>query len=122
MNQSGSGQQGPSRTGRWFAWLAVIGLIVGLTAFYDALTQRSNGIVQVVNEDGQAMVVLQRDRSGHYLAEGEINGQPLVFLIDTGATDVAIAEKTARAMGLEFGPRIRIMTAVGPAIDRKSVV
>jgi aspartyl protease family protein len=93
----------------------VIGLIVGLTAFYDALTQRSNGIIQVVSEDGHAMVVLQRSRSGHYLAEGKINGLPMVFLIDTGATDVAIAEKTARAMGLEFGPRIRIMTAAGPA-------
>ena len=115
MNQPGSAQQAPSRTGRWFAWLAVIGLIVGLTAFYDALTRRGSGIIQVVNEDGHAMVVLQRDRSGHYLAEGEINGLPLVFLIDTGATDVAIAEKTARAMGLEFGPRIQIMTAAGPA-------
>ena len=115
MNQPGSAQQPHSGTSRWFAWVAVIGLIIGLTAFYDALTQRSNGIIQVVSEDGHAMVVLQRSRSGHYLAEGKINGQPLVFLIDTGATDVAIAEKTARAMGLEFGPRIRIMTAAGPA-------
>jgi len=115
MNQPGPAQQAHSRTSHWFAWVAVIGLIVGLTAFYEALTQRSNGIVQVVNEDGQAMVVVQRDRSGHYLAEGEINGLPLVFLIDTGATDVAIAEKTAEAMGLEFGPRIQIMTAAGPA-------
>ncbi len=115
MNQPGSEQQEYSRTGRWFSWVAVIGLIVGFTAFYDALTQRSNGIIQVVNEDGHVMVALQRDRSGHYLAEGEINGLPLVFLIDTGATDVAISDKTARAMGLEFGPRIQIMTAAGPA-------
>ena len=116
MNQPGSEQRAHSRTGRWFAWLAVIGLIIALTAFYDALTQRSNGITELVNEDGHAMVVLQRGRSGHYLAEGKINGLPLVFLIDTGATDVAIAEKTARAMGLEFGPRIQIMTAAGPAM------
>jgi aspartyl protease family protein len=115
MNQPGSAQQPHSRTSRWFAWVAVIGLIVGLTAFYDAITRRGNGIIQVVNEDGHSMVVLQRGRSGHYLAEGKINGLPLVFLIDTGATDVAIGEKTARAMGLEFGPRIRIMTAAGPA-------
>jgi len=114
-NQPDSAEIVHTRIGRLFAWVAVIGLIVGLTAFYDALTQRSNGVIQVLNEDGHAMVVLQRSRSGHYLAEGKINGQPLVFLIDTGATDVAIAEKTARAMGLEFGPRIRIMTAAGPA-------
>ena len=108
-------QQAHSRTGRWFAWVAVIGLIIGLTAFFDALTQRSNVMIQTVNENGQAMVKLQRERNGHYLAEGKINGSPVVFIIDTGATDVAIAEKTARAMGLEFGPRIQITTAAGPA-------
>ena len=116
MKQPGSEQQPHSRTGHWFAWVAVIGLIVGLTAFYEALTQRSAGIIQVVNEDGRATVVLQRERSGHYVAEGKINGLPMVFLIDTGATDVAIAEKAAKAMGLEFGPRIQIMTAAGPAM------
>jgi len=115
MNQPGSTKQAHARTGRWFAWVAVIGLMVGLTAFYQALTQRNNGIIQSMNENGRAMVVLQRARSGHYLAEGKINGLPLVFLIDTGSTDVAIAERKARAMGLEFGPRIQVMTAAGPA-------
>ena len=90
-------------------------MVIGLTAFYEALTERNSGIVMSVNEDGHAWVVVQRERNGHYLAEGKINGHPLVFLIDTGATDVAIAESTARAMGLEFGPRIQIMTAAGPA-------
>ena len=115
MNQSGSEQKAGTRTGRWFAWVAVVGLMVGLTAFYQALTQRSSGITQVVNEDGRVMVVVERERSGPDLAEGKINGLPIVFLIDTGATDVAIAERTARAMGLEFGPPVRIMTAAGPA-------
>jgi aspartyl protease family protein len=114
MNQSGSVHQTSSRTGQWFAWFAVIGMIVGLTAFFQVLTKSSNGITQVVTEDGHAMVVMERGRSGHYLAEGKINGLPLVFLIDTGATDVAIGEKTARTMGLEFGPLIRVMTAAGP--------
>ena len=115
MNKPGSMQQTQSPTGRWFTWIAVIGLMVGLTAFYHAITQRDAGIIQAVNEDGRMMVVLQRERSGHYRAEGKINGLPLVFLIDTGATDVAIAESAARAMGLAFGPRIRIITASGPA-------
>jgi len=57
---------------------------------------------------------LQRERSGHYVAEGQINGNVVMFLVDTGATDVAVSEKMARAMGLDFGPRIRVMTAAGP--------
>ena len=113
----GSGKEnhkGP-RAGRYFAWLAILGLMIGLTAFYSALTGRGGGIVERVDENGRTMVVLQRDRSGHFVAEGEINGNPVVFLVDTGATDVAISERAARAMGLEFGPRITVMTAAGPA-------
>jgi aspartyl protease family protein len=123
MNQQESGENTRASPGknehsltrRSFTWVAVIGLMIGLTAFYQALTQRSSGITQGVNEYGRAMVVLQRQRNGHYLAEGEINGQPLVFLVDTGATDVAVSVKTAKLLKLEFGPRIQIMTAAGPA-------
>jgi aspartyl protease family protein len=103
------------RTGRRLAWMAVIGLIIGLTAFFNAITPRNGGIVESVDEGGRAMIVLQRGRSGHFVAEGLINGRPIVFLVDTGATDVAVSERTARALGLEFGPRITVMTAAGPA-------
>ena len=111
--------QGPeenrhSVTGRLFAWIAIIGLMVGLTAFYHALTQDRGGIVSSDGYGASASVVLERERSGHYVAQGQINGHPVTFLVDTGATDVAISENMARAMGLEFGPRIRVMTAAGP--------
>ena len=89
--------------------------MLGLTAFYHALTQRDSSIVETVSETGNSMVSLQRDRTGHFLAEGSINGHAVVFLVDTGATDVAVSEDTARAMGLEFGPRITVMTAAGPS-------
>jgi aspartyl protease family protein len=115
VNQQDSENQVNSVAGRRLAWLAVIGLMVGLTAFYHVVTGRGTGITESFDESGRAMVTLQRDRSGHYLARGEINGQPVLFLVDTGATDVAIPEKLARSMGLEFGPRIRVMTAAGPA-------
>lgn len=103
-----------TRASKLLAWFAVIGLMIGLTAFYHALTMRGGGFKQDYGADGRAMVTLQRDRSGHYIAEGQINGNAMVFLLDTGATDVAVSEKTARALGLEFGPRITVMTAAGP--------
>jgi aspartyl protease family protein len=102
------------------AWLAVIGLIIGLTAFFQAVTQRESGMLQSVGENGRAMVVLQQDRSGHYQAEGAINGQPVLFLVDTGATDVAVSERLARKMGLDFGPRVTVMTAAGPSAAWKT--
>ena len=108
------GQPANPKVGRRLAWLAVIGIMIGLTAFYQALIRRDGGITEKVDSEGRAMVALERDRSGHFLAEGEINGHAVVFLIDTGATDVAVSERTAREMGLEFGPRITVMTAAGP--------
>lgn len=90
--------------------------MIGLTAFYHALTLRGGGIIQSQNENGRAMVTLARDRSGHFIAEGGINGHAILFLVDTGATDVAISEKTAREIGLQFGPQITVMTAAGPAV------
>lgn len=98
-----------------FIWLAVIGVMLGLTAFYHALTQRGGGIVSSQNENGRIMVSLARDRSGHYLADGGINGQAVRFLVDTGATDVAISVETAQKIGVPYGPRITVMTAAGPA-------
>jgi aspartyl protease family protein len=115
MDHQNSVNRPQSRTGKRLAWLAVIGLMIGLTAFYQAVTRRGGGIIESFDENGRALVVLQRDRSGHYLAQGEINGLPVHFLVDTGATDVAISEKLARSIGLEFGPRVTVMTAAGPA-------
>lgn len=101
--------------GRLFAWLAVIGLIVGLTAFYHVVTQRDSSIIETVGENGNSVVSLQRDRTGHFLAQGLINGHEVMFLVDTGATDVAVSEAAAREMGLKFGPRITVLTAAGPS-------
>jgi len=104
-----------SRTGRWLAWLGVLGLMVGLTAFYQLLMPASGGLVQRVTEGETVRIELQRDRSGHYRVPGEINGHEVAFLVDTGATDIAVSERVARAMGLDFGPRTTVMTAAGPA-------
>ena len=104
-----------SRTGRRLAWLAAIGAIVGLTAFYQALAPGAGGLEQSVSGAPGNRVVLKRDRSGHFMAPGQINGQAVAFLVDTGATDVAVSERTARALGLEFGPQTAVMTAAGPA-------
>ena len=68
-----------------------------------------------VDGSGRATVVIEQGRGGHYHADGAINGQAIHFLVDTGATDVAISDDAARALGLEFGPRITVMTAAGPA-------
>lgn len=59
-------------------------------------------------------IVLERNRYGHYLAGGRINGQDVEFMVDTGASDVSIPASTGARLGLRAGyPRI-YNTANGP--------
>ena len=59
-------------------------------------------------------VRLQRNPQGHYLAQGEINGQRVTFLVDTGATRVALSPGLAQKLGLARGTVVTVQTANGP--------
>ncbi|MBV2204803.1 retropepsin-like aspartic protease family protein [Pseudomonas phenolilytica] len=55
---------------------------------------------------------------GHYWIAGSINGQPVQFLVDTGATSVAINENQARRLGIDYraaGQPLLVNTASGTA-------
>jgi len=95
-------------------WLAALVLLGGLYALFSMLNQK-NGPVISIDAGGAAMIVLEQDRNGHYQVPGKINNQSVNFLVDTGATDVAVPESIARALGLKFGPQVQVMTAAGPS-------
>jgi aspartyl protease family protein len=88
--------------------------MLGLTALYQASMRNTKIMQSMIDSDGTVMLILQRGRDGHYHADGEINGNPVNFLVDTGATDIAVSGDVARSLGLEFGPAITLMTAAGP--------
>ncbi|MDH3902849.1 MAG: TIGR02281 family clan AA aspartic protease [Xanthomonadales bacterium] len=113
MSEYGSNPN--SQLGRRMLWVAAIGLLGGFYLLFSMLEEGGSGTVSSVDSSGATMVVLEQDRNGHYEAEGQINGRSVTFLVDTGATDVALPESTARALGLDFGPKVRVMTAAGPA-------
>jgi aspartyl protease family protein len=46
--------------------------------------------------------VLAADARGHFLAEGAINGNPVRFVVDTGATVVALPAHEARRLGIDY--------------------
>ncbi|HWW48167.1 MAG TPA: TIGR02281 family clan AA aspartic protease [Xanthobacteraceae bacterium] len=43
---------------------------------------------------------LTRDRRGHFHAEGRVSGRRLTFMVDTGATVVALTERAAAEIGI----------------------
>lgn len=58
-------------------------------------------------------LVIPRQRDGHFYVRGEINHQPVNFLVDTGASSVAISSALARAAQLPEGRAITVSTANG---------
>lgn len=68
-----------------------------------------------VSEGGGAEIVIPRSRNGHYYVAGTINGHPTTFMIDTGATTVAIDPALARAAKVPKGFSATFNTASGPA-------
>jgi aspartyl protease family protein len=62
-------------------------------------------------------VTLAADGRGHFIAESQVNGIPMRFLVDTGATMISIPGNEARRIGLKFanGQRGVAQTANGPA-------
>ncbi|MCK0166082.1 TIGR02281 family clan AA aspartic protease [Jannaschia sp. S6380] len=54
----------------------------------------------ITGADG-VVVDLPRRRDGHYYMELEVNGVPLDFVVDTGATDLVLSRDDARAIGIE---------------------
>lgn len=91
--------------------------LLGLTFLFDGwLETQSNpnrDPFSIETSSGTRQVVLQQNRQGHYVAGGEINGLPVTFLLDTGATDVAIPASIANKAGLSRGSASQASTANG---------
>jgi len=96
------------------AWVMTLGL---LTMLFNKILDRQynpNQQLQSMAGDGEVReVVLKRNKHGHYVASGQINGEPVIFLLDTGATHVAVNEELANKLQLQRGKRFISQTANG---------
>ncbi|HEY7883807.1 MAG TPA: TIGR02281 family clan AA aspartic protease [Cellvibrionaceae bacterium] len=54
---------------------------------------------------------------GHYMTPGRINGMPVEFMVDTGATSIAMNSVDARRLGINYttGQSMQVSTANGLA-------
>jgi aspartyl protease family protein len=66
---------------------------------------------------GPAQVVLKADSSGHFMAQGQINGGIARMMVDTGATLIAMPASDAIRLGVDYrkGEPTLVSTANGTA-------
>jgi len=63
-------------------------------------------------------IVLTESSGGHFMTAGQINGRAAQFMVDTGATLVAMSTQDAERLGLSYktGQPVRMATANGDSV------
>jgi aspartyl protease family protein len=115
-----------NKIAKLFVWLAWIIAIVLLMYFFQGVLDKQynpNSQPKVsLNNAGQAEVVLQQNRQGHYVTLGSINGTSVTFLLDTGATQVSIPAHIADELQLESFGSYPVQTANGTVTVYKTKI
>ncbi len=70
---------------------------------------------QSKTDAGAKRVVLTADSQGHFMPPGQINGRQVQFMVDTGASTVALSAADAKRIGLNYesGTKVNVSTANG---------
>jgi len=95
----------------WFAFLIM--LVLGFDRYLSEQANPNDRPSPVYAADGSAEVILMQNRQGHYIAEGQINKTWVLFVVDTGATNISIPGKLAKEMNLTAGFPQKTRTANG---------
>jgi aspartyl protease family protein len=94
-------------------WVLLIGL--GTWWWQGWLDDRQNPNADLARAAAGEPLTLERNPSGHFVATGRINGEPVEFLLDTGATYVAVPAELADRLDLERQREVWFSTANGRA-------
>ncbi|MGH1461322.1 MAG: retropepsin-like aspartic protease family protein [Neptuniibacter sp.] len=103
----------PRRIGQGMWAIAWVILLALLYQFFDDQVEEKYSPNKNLLTNNSSVVVLKRNRSGHYVAPGKINGTEVTFLLDTGATTVSVPSNIADKIGLKYGHRQQVGTANG---------
>jgi len=96
---------------------ATIWLVLGAIVFVGYEWRRHEALKATFTTDG-GVVEIRRGADGHYHWPGTLNGTRVDFLVDTGASGVAIPAALADRLGLIVEGTVRSSTAGGWATGR----
>lgn len=89
-------------------WLAIV---IGGYFLIDQLSAPAPVVRSTRN--GQHEIIVPVARDGHYYLDGEINGQSVTFLVDTGASYISVGSDFSRRANLPAGVAGFFKTANG---------
>lgn len=95
------------------AWAAGLFLATRFFGEWEDKQENPNAVVTSQHGDGYVEVQLVGNRQGHFVSTGKINDHLVPFLLDTGATDVAVPGEVADTLQLQRGAPVWVNTANG---------
>lgn len=107
-----------NKISRLFVWITWLLLLATLGFGFNEFLERKynpNQQPESYQQNDTNVVILERSSYGHYVTTGEINQQPVTFMLDTGATNVSIPEQVANTLNLEKMRSYYVQTANGKA-------
>jgi aspartyl protease family protein len=88
-------------------FIIVAGLVVGAAGivgkYIDGPAKPAPAAVAVPNtptQTGARIVSIGRDHRGHFQANGRVDGRSVSFMVDTGASVIALTERDADRLGI----------------------
>jgi aspartyl protease family protein len=82
-------------------WMLIFAMVVIAYGFRDVLRQQllPSAMVQVSPDT----IELRRGDDGHFHATLEVNGEPVRFMVDTGASEIVLSRRDAERVGIDPG-------------------
>ncbi len=113
-----------------FAWIAIFAALFAIFSFrfeFKAVWERVKA--DISGTAGQSVrgeeIAIRRQDDGHYWLQLDVNGKPVRFMIDSGATTTAVNADTARATGIQVdttGDPVLLNTANGRVTAQRGVI
>lgn len=112
------------------AWVAIFAIFIVIFSYQKELVGVWNKVTSELTGSNEQQVVgqtlrLRQSLDGHYWADAEVNGTPVRFLIDSGATTTAMTLKTAQAANIDIdegGFPIYLNTANGTVEAQRGTI
>jgi aspartyl protease family protein len=84
----------------WFFIFVGMVLVVGL---WEDVSRTAMPRQDVILSDGGVVIEVPRERDGHYHMTLGVNGAPIRFIVDTGASDLVLSRDDAARAGIDLG-------------------
>jgi aspartyl protease family protein len=82
-------------------WVLIfVGAVIAV-GFWQPLTGQLHA--DLAMQAGEDTLAFRRAADGHFYVAAEVNGTPVRFMVDTGASDLVLTEADARAAGIDTG-------------------